>query len=224
MLLSYGNIIDIAINEKIIALYKLLAAKPFPGFIESVPAYASMAVFYDAVFIKSSHPSVATSFDFVKNYIIKIAAEISHTTSDVNDEKINIPVFYNGEDLAYVANLHQLTIKEVINIHTSINYRVFMTGFLPGFAYMGTVDEKIITPRKDKPRLQVAAGSVGIAGAQTGIYPLSSPGGWQIIGATPLQVFNKTGSNPFLLKAGDTVQFISIDKNEFEKLDEHQNY
>ena len=123
--------------------------------------------------------------------------------------------------MEYVANLHQLTVEAVIKIHTTVTYRVFMTGFLPGFAYMGTVDEKIITPRKEKPRLHVAAGSVGIAGAQTGIYPIDSPGGWQLIGKTPLQIFNKEKINPCLLKAGDKIQFVAIDKNEFEKLDEY---
>jgi inhibitor of KinA len=96
-----------------------------------------------------------------------------------------------------------------------------MNGFLPGFAYMGTVNEKIITARKEKPRLRVAAGSVGIAGTQTGIYPIDSPGGWQIIGTTPLQLFNKTKADPCLIKAGDQVQFFAIDKNEFDKLNEY---
>jgi inhibitor of KinA len=130
-------------------------------------------------------------------------------------------VYYNGEDLDYIARLHQITTAEVIQLHTVVTYRVFMTGFLPGFAYMGTVNEKIITPRKEKPRLQVAAGSVGIAGAQTGIYPFASPGGWQLVGTTPLRLFNKEKESPCLLKAGDRVQFVSITKKEFEQGNEH---
>ena len=198
----------------------MLTAKPFPGFVESVPAYASLAVFYDAVFINNNQQQIISAFDFAKICVAKIAAEINNRSSKM-EKKISIPVYYNGEDLEYVAGMHQLNTEEVIKIHTAITYRIFMTGFLPGFAYMGTVDEKIITPRKDTPRLHVAAGSVGIAGAQTGIYPLDSPGGWQIIGTTPLKIFNKEKINPCLLNAGDSVQFIPIDKNDFEKLNEH---
>ena len=221
MLLSYGNIIDTAINEKIIALHKVLSAKPFRGFIESVPAYASLAVFYDTVLIRRDEPGFSTAFEFVKHYVLKLATEIDTLKINFSADKIIIPVYYDGEDLEYVATLHQLTVEAVIQIHSAIIYRVFMTGFLPGFAYMGTVDTSIITPRKEKPRLHVAAGSVGIAGAQTGIYPIDSPGGWQLIGKTPLQIFNKEKINPCLLKAGDKVQFIAIDKNEFEKLNEY---
>lgn len=221
LLLSYGNIIDTAINEKIIALHKVLTADPFQGFIESVPAYASLAVFYDAVLIKRHQKDFSTAFDFVQQNVLKLATEINNSEIHESTDKIIIPVYYNGEDLEYVANLHQLTVEAVIKIHTTVTYRVFMTGFLPGFAYMGTVDEKIITPRKEKPRLHVAAGSIGIAGAQTGIYPIDSPGGWQLIGKTPLQIFNKEKINPCLLKAGDKVQFVAIDKNEFEKLNEY---
>ncbi|MEP6712836.1 MAG: 5-oxoprolinase subunit PxpB [Ferruginibacter sp.] len=221
LLLSYGNLIDSSINEKIIALHKALAAKPFPGFIESVPAYASLAVFYDAIFIRYNQPNIKTAFEVVKKYIIELVAEISETAANKAAKIISIPVYYNGADLEYVATINQLTIEEVIKIHTSVNYRVFMTGFLPGFAYMGTVDEKIITPRKETPRLHVAAGSVGIAGAQTGIYPIDSPGGWQIIGKTALSIFDKNKPDPCLLKAGDEVQFFSINKNEFEKENEH---
>ena len=157
----------------------------------------------------------------MQHYVLKLATEIDNSEIHESTDKIIIPVYYNGEDLEYVANLHQLTVEAVIKIHTTVTYRVFMTGFLPGFAYMGTVDEKIITPRKEKPRLHVAAGSVGIAGAQTGIYPIDSPGGWQLIGKTPLQIFNKEKINPCLLKAGDKIQFVAIDKNEFEKLNEY---
>ena len=202
-------------------MYKTLAAKPFRGFVEAVPAYASLAVFYDAIFIKSNQPNITSAFEFVKKYVIELEEVINEATSNTRNKIIPIPVYYNGEDLEHVAAVHQLTVEEVIKIHTSVNYRVFMTGFLPGFAYMGTVDEKIITPRKDKPRLHVAAGSVGIAGAQTGIYPMDSPGGWQLIGTTALSIFDKNKTAPCLLKAGDEVQFVSIDKNEFEKLNEH---
>ena len=180
-----------------------------------------MAVFYDTFLIRYNETAFSTAFEFVKHHVLKLAIEINNSEIHESTDKIIIPVYYNGEDLEYVANLHQLTVEAVIKIHTTVTYRVFMTGFLPGFAYMGTVDEKIITPRKEKPRLHVAAGSVGIAGAQTGIYPIDSPGGWQLIGKTPLQIFNKEKINPCLLKAGDKIQFVAVDKNEFEKLNEY---
>ncbi len=221
MLISFGNTINTSINEKVMALHQKLSTKLFPGFIESVPAYASLAVFYNPVFIKQLYPDITTAFAFVQNIIESIAQETAHTTSSQNKPVTTIPVYYNGEDLEFVASLHQLTTTEVIKLHSGVTYHVFMNGFLPGFAYMGSVNEKIITARKDKPRLRVAAGSVGIAGAQTGIYPIDSPGGWQIIGTTPLQLFDKTNADPCLIKAGDQVQFVAIGKNEFDKLNEY---
>ena len=221
MLFYYGNTIDIIINQKIMALHHKLSAMSFPGFIESVPAYASLAVFYNAVFIKQHYPDTVTASAFVQNIIESIAREMDDINVRPTKPIISIPVYYHGEDLEWVASLHQLNITEVIQLHSEVTYHVFMNGFLPGFAYMGTVNEKIITARKDKPRLRVAAGSVGIAGAQTGIYPIDSPGGWQIIGTTPLQLFNKKEADPCIIKAGDQVKFFAIDKNEFDKLNEH---
>ena len=148
-------------------------------------------------------------------------SEISQTPIVPNNRIINIPVFYNGEDLKDVAMQHQLTVEEVIKIHTERTYRVYMIGFLPGFAYMGKVDERIATPRHGRPRTNVPAGSVGIAGFQTGIYPLNSPGGWQLIGQTPLKIFDTKKEVPCLLKAGNIVQFVSINKKDLEKLNEY---
>ena len=203
------------------ALHHRLTATSFPGFIESAPAYASLAVFYNPVFIKQHCPDAVTAFAFVQNIIESIAIEMDDIITVQTKPVTTIPVYYNGEDLDWVASVHQLTTTEVIQLHNEVIYHVFMNGFLPGFAYMGTVNEKIITARKDKPRLRVAAGSVGIAGAQTGIYPIDSPGGWQIIGRTPLQLFNKIKADPCLIKAGDRVQFFAIDKKEFDQLNEH---
>lgn len=134
---------------------------------------------------------------------------------------LEIPVLYDGDDLDLVAELHQLAREEVIAIHTSRSYHVFMLGFLPGFSYMGTVDDRIATPRKSSPRILVPAGSVGIAGYQTGIYPQSSPGGWQLIGRTPLKIFDAGRSKTCLIDAGDQVKFSPISKTEFEKLNEY---
>jgi len=131
---------------------------------------------------------------------------------------IRIPVCYDNEfaiDLPWIAEQKSLTREEIIRLHSSRQYHVYMLGFLPGFSYMGEVDEKIIVRRKPEPQ-QILAGSVGIAGKQTGIYPLNSPGGWQIIGRTPLKMFNKDNIEPCLLKAGDAVEFYSITSEEFD--------
>jgi inhibitor of KinA len=215
VLVSFGNIIDQAINEKVFLLHKSLLQSPFEGFVESVPAYASLAIFYDVQKIKKQTQSPA--FDFVKKYLQQLLQQ-SNTVNDPVRGIIKIPVCYDagfGIDIKQVAESHQLSINEVIGLHTSVIYRVYMIGFMPGFAYMGSVAEKLITPRKDQPRLHVPAGSVGIAGSQTGIYPIDSPGGWQIIGRTPLLLFDTGKLSPCLLSAGDSVQFVSIDKNEF---------
>jgi inhibitor of KinA len=201
-------------------LQQALAKNNFKGFVEMVPAYNSLAIFYDTVRVKNNYPVTTTIFDVVKKITEKLINEIN-STAVIKRATITIPVYYNGEDLEFVATQHQLSIEEVINIHTAKSYRIFMIGFLPGFAYMGKVDERIATPRLSSPRTNVQAGSVGIAGFQTGIYPLQSPGGWQIIGQTPTKIFDATKNNPCLLQAGDEVQFISINKEVFEKLNEY---
>ena len=131
-----------------------------------------------------------------------------------------IPVCYDDEfaiDLPWIAEQKNLTREEIVLLHSSRQYHVYMLGFLPGFSYMGEVDERIVVPRKPEP-LPISAGSVGIAGKQTGIYPLNSPGGWQIIGRTPLKMFNKDNDEPCLLKAGDSVEFYSITIDEFNHI------
>lgn len=221
LLVSFENCIDEAINERVIALQQAFINNPFKGFIETVAAYSSLAVFYDVAVVKNNNPVATTAFEFVKNITGQLMSEISQTPILPNNRIINIPVFYNGEDLDDVAKQHQLTVEEVIKIHIERTYRVYMIGFLPGFAYMGKVDKRIATPRHSRPRTNVPAGSVGIAGFQTGIYPLNSPGGWQLIGQTPLKIFDTKKEVPCLLKAGDFVQFVSINKKDLEKLNEY---
>jgi inhibitor of KinA len=221
VLVSFGNVIDELINQKVIALHETVNHKPFKGFVESVPGYSSLAVFYDVVEISQSYGDTKSTFEFVKKNIEDILVRLPPVEEPKNNRVLKIPVFYTGEDLEFVADEHKLTVNDVIDIHTSKDYRVFMIGFLPGFPYMGTVDERIATSRKKSPRTSVSAGSVGIAGFQTGIYPQTSPGGWQLIGRTPFKIFDKQRSNPCLLNPGDHVRFYSIDKNEFEKLNEY---
>lgn len=220
LLVSFENKIDEAINEKVTALAKAFHKNNFKGFVEAVPAYSSLAVFYDVETIKKNYKVETTVFDHVKIFTEKLISKMT-TSVITNKEVITIPVHYNGEDLHHVAKLHGLSVAEVISIHTGRPYRVFMIGFLPGFAYMGKVDERIATSRHPSPRINVKAGTVGIAGLQTGIYPMDSPGGWQLIGQTPLKIFDKEKNAPCLLKAGDTIQFISISKEDFKKLNEY---
>ncbi len=203
------------------ALQQALNRQPFPGFTESVPAYASIAVFYDLWQVKETGDHKITAFEHIKAYLEQLINSIPDDVLMSERRNISIPVYYNGEDLSTVAARKGLSEQELVRIHCERKYRVFMIGFLPGFAYMGPVDERIATPRHANPRLAVKPGSVGIAGAQTGIYPIVSPGGWQLIGQTPVKVFDVAREQPCLLQAGDLVQFVSISKQEFEKLNEY---
>ncbi len=208
-LVSFGNSIDVNSNEKVIAFHRALMDNHFEGFIESVPAYSSLAIFYHR----------PAKFETVKGFLDSL--KISEQQLTINESLVEVPVLYDGEDLDFVAQQHQLSREQIIAIHTAKSYRVFMLGFLPGFPYMGTVDDRIATPRKNSPRTSVPAGSVGIAGKQTGIYPQSSPGGWQLIGRTPVKIFDAKKEAPCLLSPGDSVKFYSITRAEFDKLNEY---
>lgn len=220
MLVSFENTIDESTNEKVLALKQVFERERFKGFIEAVPAYNTLAVFYDAAIIKHRYQIEIAAYDFVRLFTEDLVLQLNRGIV-AKPAIITIPVYYNGADLESVAQQHQLSTAEVIAIHTAKTYRVFMIGFLPGFAYMGKVDERIATPRHAVPRTHVQPGSVGIAGFQTGIYPLLSPGGWQLLGQTPLQIFNVDKKEPCLLKAGDRVQFNAISKTDFDKLNEY---
>ena len=207
--IDFGNVIDEKINDKVMQLFRLCTENPFIGMVEAMPAYASLTIFYDVLNVRNANTSYKTAFSFVENYLTKILQSIdSHAKSHLR--LIEIPVIYDGEDLAFVAESNNLSIEEVIEIHTTPTYRVFMMGFLPGFAYMGGLDARIATPRKATPRTKVPAGSVGIAGNQTGIYPSESPGGWQLIGRTELQLYTPNLPEITLLKAGDLIKFVKI--------------
>ena len=153
------------------ALQQAFYKKHFKGFIETVPAYASLAVFYDVAAVKKNYPVTTSAFEFVKSFTEQLISKINDADETAKRLPINIPVYYNGEDLADVARQHQLSVEEVIRIHTGKPYLVYMIGFLPGFAYMGKVDERISTARHATPRAHVKPGSVGIAGFQTGGCP-----------------------------------------------------
>lgn len=215
--IEYGNIIDEGVNNEVIARFHQLQQTPVPGTIEAIPAYGSLTVYYDVLAVKRSNPAAGNAYEWVKMQLeekLKTPALLQQEATRM----LRVPVCYEAgfaPDLENVASAKNISVADIIECHTSKTYRVYMLGFLPGFPYMGEVDEKITMPRKAQP-VTVKAGSVGIAGKQTGIYPLTSPGGWQIIGRTPLRLFDAENGETILLLAGDTVQFYAITKEEFE--------
>ena len=215
--IDFGNIISESINHKVLALFHTLRENQPIGVIESVPAYSSLTVYYDPWIIRKNNPAFATAFEAVAERI-RIRLDQPLNEEDTHSDFHRIPVCYDPRyavDLNELAAAKNRTPEEVVSIHSSKIYTVYMLGFLPGFTYMGKVDEAISVPRKINPRPGVEAGSVGIAGFQTGIYPLVSPGGWQIIGRTPMKLFIPDNNHFTLLKPGDTVQFYSITSDEF---------
>lgn len=207
---EFGNSIKTEFNKKALALARAFDEETFPGFIEAVPAYASTTVFYDLGEVKKRLAGPNTAYDAVKHLTERVLADLR---IDENGDAgvIEIPVSFDADsalDLDVIAETHNFSPEEVINIFLSRTYRVFMIGFLPGFSYMGEVDRRIATPRKESPRTVVPKGSVGIAGRQTGVYSLESPGGWQIIGRTDVDLFTPDADSPTLLQAGDEVRFI----------------
>ncbi len=221
MLVSFGNEVGERQNDAVLALRRTLHQQPFYGLIECVPAYASLAVFYDPVQVRLHDRSTSKAADSIKKHLVQLLASMELNTNAEPGPLIKIPVYYNGVDLETISRMHNRPVEEIIRMHTETIVKVYMIGFLPGFAYMGKIDERIATPRLDNPRTNVQAGTVGIAGSQTGIYPLDSPGGWQLLGQTPIKIFDVYKKDPCLLKAGDRIQFVSIDKEIFHELNEY---
>ncbi|HLF44912.1 MAG TPA: 5-oxoprolinase subunit PxpB [Chitinophagaceae bacterium] len=219
LIVDFGNSISDTVNDRVISLFKKLQQQPVRGMTEAVPAYSSLTIYYDLFSFYYKEKQEKTVFEEMKNKIITFL-EQEKEVYQYKKRTVVIPVCYDKEyaaDMEWITDHLKLTTEEFIRLHTSKSYRVFMLGFLPGFPYMGEVDDKIMLPRKLKPE-NVIAGSVGIAGKQTGIYPFNSPGGWQVIGRTPLKVFNKANTEPALVQTGDFVNFFSISKNEFENI------
>jgi KipI family sensor histidine kinase inhibitor len=201
LLIQLGDEIDLAINRRIHALDAQLNANHLAGVIETVPAYASLLVHYDPLAL-----TFAQALDWVEETMTEAESMVTR-----KPRLIEVPVRYGGEagpDLDFVASDHHISAREVVRIHTSREYIVYMMGFTPGFPYMGKLDNAIATPRLETPRTRVIAGSVGVAGEQTGIYPIDSPGGWRLIGRTSLQLFDLATEPPFLFSPGDMVQFV----------------
>jgi len=218
LLISFGDVIHQDVNANVMKAKAAIEANPFPGFVESVPAYTSLAVYYNPVEVEKKNETVAATVLQTLQHLLETDSAEEFTPTGT---LVELPVCYDpaiAPDLTATAESLNLSVEELINIHSGKKYNGFMLGFIPGFPYMGTVDKRIFTQRKTQPRLRVESGSVAIAGNQTGIYPFATPGGWNIIGRTPLLLFDRNRSNPFLLQAGDEVKFKEISKKEFETL------
>ncbi|HWR33908.1 MAG TPA: 5-oxoprolinase subunit PxpB [Chitinophagaceae bacterium] len=215
--IDFGNCINESVNNEVISRFSQMQKEPILGMIEAVPAYSSLTIYYDVLMLRKKISATLTVYDWMKE---QIENRLHQQTEQAEEKRriMRIPVCYDDEfamDINQLAAARNISREEVVQIHTSKTYKVYMLGFLPGFAYMGELDEKIAMPRKSQP-VKITAGSVGIAGKQTGIYPLASPGGWQIIGRTPLKLFDGNSNKPTLLKEGDSIQLYSISRDEFK--------
>jgi inhibitor of KinA len=210
--MSFGNIISVEINERILNLARFISEDKPRFIIDIIPAYCSLTIVYSILEVKKNCPQFLLAFDAVKIFVENKLQNLNENTQQIKRQIIEIPCKFDKDsalDLDFIAKEKNLSSKEIIEIFTAKTYRIFMLGFLPAFAYMGEVDERIATPRKRNPRLKVPKGSIGIAGNQTGIYPFESPGGWQIIGKTDVEMFTPNSENLTYLKAGDLVKFVS---------------
>lgn len=225
VLAEFGKDINEGIHKRVQAAANLIEANHEEWMIEYVPAFTTITLFYDPIKILRKHQEYnALPFDFVCRYLAKIWKGINLNTNSLT-RTVEIPVCYGGElgpDLKSVAKINNLPEEEVIQLHSSAEYLVYMIGFAPGFPYLGGMSPKIAAPRKDSPSLRIPARSVGIAGLQTGIYPLETPGGWQIIGRTPLELFRPSEKEPGLLRSGDKVRFRPISLDDFRTWEEKE--
>ena len=223
VIIEFGKEIRADIQKIIQIVANKLDDRPFDWMIEYVPAFTTITIFYDIQIVsRFVNDQFLSPYDYVCHQLETILTAI---TIDVPIESriVEIPVCYGGEfgpDLSYVASYNGLTEEEVISIHAKNIYLVYMIGFAPGFPYIGGLSKRIATPRKETPRLKIPAGSVGIAGEQTGIYPIETPGGWQLIGRTPLQLFTPDNDPPCLLRAGDRLKFKPISFEEYLELEQ----
>lgn len=210
--IDFGQVIDPTINRHIRQTIERIKELQLEGIIELVPTYCALLVEYDAMLY---------SYSEICNIIEPTLEEGMANTTNELVTVVEVPTVYGGEfgpDLSFVASHNHLSEDEVISIHSGTDYLVYMLGFIPGFTYLGGMDLRIATPRLSSPRTLIPAGSVGIAGEQTGTYPSDSPGGWQIIGRTPVTMYDMSKAQAALLNAGDYVRYVPIDESEFHRI------
>lgn len=211
VLVEFGNEISTEINARIRAFNIALEKKKIPGIVETVPTYRSLTVHYRPEIIRYEKLRDAL------NGLLGSLDKVEIPPASV----VEIPVLYGGEmgpDIEFVAKHNGKTVEEVIKIHSAPEYLIYMLGFTPGFPYMGGMSAEIATPRLTSPRVKIPGGSVGIAGSQTGVYPIDSPGGWQLIGRTPLNLYDAARETPILLQAGQYVKYRPVDQAEFDAI------
>lgn len=226
IVIQAGTDISEDIHERVKQLFSCIEQHPFEGYVEAVQAFTNVTVFYEPYKVYQSaqlKQCAISPYEWVKDYIENLLEDNWKEGNQAKRRIVDIPVCYGGElgpDLEEVARINDLTPEEVVRIHTSGTYLVYMIGFAPGFPFLGGLSEKIAAPRRQTPRMSIPKGSVGIAGKQTGVYPISTPGGWQLIGQTPLSLFRPNAERPSLLKAGDEVRFVQLSEKEFFSMKE----
>lgn len=208
---EFGNEISESINSRIRAFSIALKHSNIQGITETVPTYRSLMIHYDPGII-------------LYDSLVEKLEELLGTLNSIEippSEVLEIPVYYGGDmgpDIDFVASHNGKTQREVVEIHTSGEYLIYMLGFTPGFTYLGGMSDEIAAPRLKQPRVSIPAGSVGIAGKQTGVYPIDSPGGWQLIGRTPVRMYDPNRAEPILPQAGQYIKFRAIKRDEFDRI------
>ncbi|MFD1888112.1 5-oxoprolinase subunit PxpB [Paenibacillus wenxiniae] len=223
VLIEFGREIGLEVLADVQQALRIFEQEPIAGIIEYVPSYTTLAVYYEIEQWANSRQLSVTPYQAVCTALdqrLTAGFQLSSDSQPSAQQLIRIPVCYGGEygpDLDEVATYHGLSPADVVRIHSSASYTIYALGFAPGFPYLGGMPESIAIPRHDTPRVHIPAGSVGIAGMQTGIYPLDTPGGWQLIGRTPLRLFRPEQEPPVLLESGGAVQFYPITPDEYEQ-------
>jgi inhibitor of KinA len=222
LMVELGDAINESTHHRVQAAWRALAAEPLPGVSEAVPAYTSVTLFYDPWQVVQAG---APEHEVIAWLTARVKERLKNPPKSAKTKArtVEIPVCYGGDygpDLGRVSAQAKMFPEEVVKRHAAAKYMVYLIGFAPGFPYLGGLPKQLATPRHAKPRMSVPPGSVGIAGEQTGIYPQSTPGGWNLIGCTPLKLFQPGANPPVLFQAGDEVKFKPITVDEFNRLKE----
>lgn len=205
---EFGDVIDDEINEQVHAMGRWIEQKNIPGVTQVLPTFRSLLISYDPLRI---------SYGRLVSRLRRFEPQNGDLTGK-QKQILQVPCYYDGPDLEDMQQLTGLSREEIIQIHSRTVYKIYMMGFLPGFVYLGGLDPRLCVPRLQTPRTCIAPGSVGIGGSQTGVYPVASPGGWRILGRTPLKFYDPDRKEPILCRAGQYIQFLPIDRKEYERL------